>query len=120
MTMAEVVGVPTGGKAINLGQLQAELVIAGLTLNGLGLAGDQVYTYDASGEMADFAPADQPTVDQVIAAHVAMRDTTDAEYSAEFQTPGTTVERKQEIRDIMAGLLPREQVPMEAQRGSEP
>jgi hypothetical protein len=41
-----------------------------------------------------------------------MRDKTDAEYSAEFQDPNTTAARKQQIRDQMNGLEPREQVPM--------
>ena len=58
---------------------------------------------------------DKALVDQVIAGHAAMRDKTDAEYAAEFQALGGSAmgaPRKQEIRDIMMGLMPREQVPM--------
>lgn len=115
MTTVETVGQPTGGTPINVSQLQAELESAGVDCSaGLGSGGGYVYTYDADGVAADFASADQATVDQAIASHVAMRDKTDAEYSAEFQNPATTAARKQEIRDILDGLLPREQVPMEA------
>lgn len=110
MTQAAV-GQSTGGKLINLSQLESELSNAGVLANGLGMTEDVVYTY-ASGQPADFPSADQATVDHVISDHVAMRDKTDAEYSAEFQDPATTADRKQEIRDITAGLLPREQVPM--------
>jgi hypothetical protein len=112
MTM-QLTGVATGGKPINLSQLQGELEAAGVDCSpGLGSSDDLVYTYAADGTPADFPTADQPTVDQVIAEHVGMRDRTDAEYAEEFQNPATTPERKQEIRDITAGLMPREQVPM--------
>lgn len=111
MTQAAV-GQSTGGKPINLGQLQGELETAGVDCGaGLGMTEGHVYTY-ADGQPADFPVADQATVDQVTADHVAMREKTDAEYAAEFQNPETTPDRKQEIRDITAGLLPREQVPM--------
>jgi hypothetical protein len=112
MTTTTPLGVPTGGKPINLAQLQAELEIAGVDVSGLGMADDLVYTYDVDGLPADFTADKQPVVQQTIADHVAMRDKTDAEYSAEFQNPATTPARKQEIRDITAGLLPREQVSM--------
>ena len=113
-------GAATGGKPINLTQLTGELQTAGVDLSaGLGTsadtelatAPDYVFTY-ADGEPADWPAAEQTTVDQVIADHVAMRDKTDVEYSAEFQNPETTVARKQQIRDQMNGLEPREQVPM--------
>jgi hypothetical protein len=107
------VGVPTAGKAINLSQLQAELAAAGVDVaTGLGMAGGMVYRIAADGELSDFAAEDEPTAEQAVADHVAMRDKTDAEYATEFQEPETTAVRKQEIRDITAGLLPREQVPM--------
>jgi len=106
-------GQPTGGKPINLSQLQNELATAGVAANGLGSHEDLVYTYDADGGTVDFPTDDQPTVDQVIDAHVGMRDKTDAEYAVEFQDAATSPERKQEIRDQQNGLLPREQVPME-------
>ena len=79
---------------------------------GLGTIDDYVHVYDADGLPADFAEADQAAVDAAIAAHTAMRDKTDQEYATEFQAAGTTAARKQEIRDITAGLLPREQVPL--------
>jgi hypothetical protein len=108
-----VVGRSTGGKPINLSHLQVELSTGGVnTSAGLGLADDYVFTYNGDGAPSDFATTEQAAVDQAIADHVAMRDKTDAEYSTEFQDPNTTVARKQEIRDITAGLLPREQVPM--------
>jgi hypothetical protein len=103
-----------GGKAINLVQLKTELAAAGVAVEpGLGITADYVHAYDSEGVPADFPEASRPTVDQVIAAHVAMRDKTSEEYAAEFQAAGTTAARKQEIRDIQNGLLPPEQVPME-------
>jgi len=114
MTMPAV-GRSTGGKLINPSQLEGELQSAGVNISpGLGMQESTVYTYDADGAPADFASGDQATVDQAIDDHVALRDKTDAEYAAEFQDPATTAVRKQDIRDILAGLLPREQVPMEA------
>ena len=105
-------GVAAGGKPINLGQLQTELETAGTTISpGLGADADWVYTYNVEGEIADFSAADQPKVEQAIASHVAMRDKTDAELSAEFQAT-TDPGRRQEIRDMQSGLIPREQVPM--------
>jgi len=115
MTETRIHGQSTGGKPINLAQLQGEMVTAGVHVDGLGLTDDYVHLYDGEGQPADFATADQPIVDAAISAHVAMRDKTDAEYATEFQDPNTTPARKQEIRDITAGLLPREQVPMTAE-----
>jgi hypothetical protein len=112
MTEIVAIGRSTGGKPVNLTQLQAELATAGVQTDGLGMHDDLVYAYDPSGEAMDFPSEQVAAVDAVIASHAAMRDKTDAEYSTEFQNPATTPARKQEIRDIMAGLLPREQVPM--------
>jgi hypothetical protein len=103
-------GQRAGGKPVNLVQLQGELVVAGVQRDALGLFEDYVHIYDAQGQPADFPEAEQPIVDATIAAHAALRDKTDEEYAAEFQGPNTTPERRQEIRDITAGLLPREQV----------
>jgi len=113
MTVTEQAGRSTGGKLINLSQLQAELVTAGVDVTrGLGMTGEFVFTYDTEGVATDFASAETTVVDQTIASHVAMRDKTSEEYAAEFQNPATTAQRKQEIRDIQNGLLPPEQVPM--------
>lgn len=113
MTTSVVVGRSTGGKPINLAQLQSELEANDVDCSaGLGMSEDLVYSYDDAGAPAEFPSGEQTVVDQCIADHVAMREKTDAEYSAEFQDPETSPERKQEIRDITAGLLPREQVPM--------
>jgi len=112
MTTSTSVGQATGGKPINLLQLQSECTTRGVSVAGLGMAEGYVYTYDANGAPADFAAGDQPIVDQCIADHVALRDKTSAEYAAEFQDPNTTAARKQEIRDIQNGLMPPEQVPM--------
>lgn len=109
---APTAGRSTGGKPINLSQLQQEIIAAGVSVTGLSLVVDTVSTYDANGALSDFAVADQPVVDQVIADHVALRDKTPEEYSEEFQNPSTPPQRKQELRDITAGLLPAEQVPM--------
>jgi hypothetical protein len=107
------IGRSTGGKPINLAQLQTELAAAGVDVGaGLGLTEAYVHSYGFEGEPADFPEAEQATVDQTIAAHVAMRDKTSAEYATEFQNPDTPPARKQEIRDIQNGLLPPEQVPM--------
>jgi hypothetical protein len=107
-----MVGRPTGGKPIMLHQLQDELGVAGVTVPSLVLADGMVGTADTNGHLVDFDVAQYAVVDQAIADHVAMRDKTDAEYATEFQDASTTPERKQEIRDITAGLMPREQVPM--------
>lgn len=107
----QVAGRSTGGKSINLSQLQNELHTGGVSVTtGLGMFEDYVHTYDADGLPVDFVESDQATVDAAIAAHVALRDKTDEEYAEEFQAVGTTAVRRQEIRDITAGLLPREQV----------
>lgn len=105
-----VAGRATGDKWINLGQLQAEIETAGVSVpDGLGMHDDHVYTY-VDGEPSDFGAAEQATVDQAIANHIALRDKTDEEYAEEFQDAATTAVRRQEIRDITAGLLPRDQV----------
>jgi len=112
MTTSGTLGAKTSGKPINLHQLEAEIRTAGVTVDGLGMVEGVVHTYDQDGQPADFAEAEHATVDATIASHVAMRDKTDAEYATEFQDAATTSERKQEIRDITVGLLPREQVPI--------
>lgn len=113
MTTTDAVGRPTDGKPINLGQLQAELVAANVIVGaGLGMQDDYVYVYTPTGEVVDFRPGQQATADQCIAAHVALREKTDAEYTTEFQAAGTTSERQVEINHIMTGLMPREQVAM--------
>ena len=110
MTGVVALGIDTGGKPINLSQLQTEMDAAGIPVDGLGMLEDAVYMYDDQGHPSDFATGQQSQAEQIVAAHIALRDKTDAEYSAEFQAPGTTAVRRQEIRDITAGLLPREQV----------
>jgi len=117
MTTETVPGRSTGGKPINLSQLEGEINAAGVALAGLGMVRDEsnngtIYRYSSEGTPEDFLLADQPTVDQCITEHVAMRPKTSAEYAAEFQDPNTTPARKQEIRDIQNGLLPYEQVPI--------
>jgi glutamate synthase domain-containing protein 3 len=108
------VGRSVAGKVVNLAQLESELRSAGVQVTtGLGMHDGTIYTYDAAGAMADFKAADQPLIDQVVADHVALRDKNDAEYAAEFQSTSDP-SRRQDIRDITAGLLPREQVPMTA------
>ena len=106
------VGISVGAQPVNLAQLEDELDAAGITVNGLGMSEGYLHTYDENGDVVIFMGSQQARVNQVLDAHVAMRDTTDEEYAAEFQAEGTTAERKQTIRDITAGLLPREQVPM--------
>jgi fructose-1-phosphate kinase PfkB-like protein len=107
-------GISAGGKPINLSQLQAELQAEGVARDGLGMHNGWIFPYDETGVPSDFTPQETPIVQTTINAHVAMRDKTTEEYSVEFQDPDTTPVRKQEIRDITAGLLPSEQVPMEA------
>jgi hypothetical protein len=110
--MTETIGRPTGGKPINLSQLEGELDVAGVSTSaGLGFGESCVYTYDTAGVGVDFPTTDDAAVDTAIANHVAMRDKTDAELSAEFQATSDPV-RKQELRDQLNGLLPREQVPI--------
>jgi hypothetical protein len=111
MTQAPSVGLLVT-KPLNLSQLQAELGAASINVTALGTQAEEgttyVFTYDAEGLPADMPEGSQAVID----AHIAMRDKTDAELSVEFQDPNTTAVRKQEIRDQMSGLLPREQVPM--------
>lgn len=116
MTQATMAGRSTQGKPINLQQLQQELGDAGVVVTALGMNREVVYLYTADGTPSDFPADQQASVDQVITAHVALRDVTDAEYATKFQDPNTTVARKQEIRDITAGLLPREQVPVDTSK----
>jgi len=100
----------TVSKPVNLSQLQDEMRAASVPL-GDGLAMADTTLYDVvDGHPSDFT--DEAAAQAALDAHVAMRDKTDAEYTAEFQDTNTPPARKQEIRDITAGLLPREQVPM--------
>ena len=96
------------GKVVNLVQLQYELAAAGIPVVALGATGNDLHTYTAVGEPLDLPDTAAP----VVAAHVAMRDKSDVEYATEFQSAGTTATRQQQIRDILAGLLPRDKVPM--------
>jgi hypothetical protein len=97
-------------KQVSLHQLQEEMVAAAVDV-GDGLAQDGQDLFRCSGgATGDFL--NEAAAQIVLDAHVAMRDKTDQEYSTEFQDAGTTSTRKQEIRDQMNGLLPREQVPM--------
>ena len=111
--MTETIATLSVTKPINIMQLQSEMAVAGVNYgSALLLSGDTLYCYDAQGLTTGFA--DSTAAQTVLDAHVAMRDKTSEEYAAEFQNPSTTVARKQEIRDIQNGLLPPEQVPMEA------
>src|SRR5436309_15844766 len=109
-TQSKPIGIPVGGRPINLSQLERELQAQGVAVKGLGMHDDWIYTYDDAGELADFTPEQTPTVQQAINAHVGKRDKTPDEYAAEFQNPATSPSRKQEIRDITAGLIPRDTV----------
>jgi len=95
-------------RSINLDQLSGEFRAAGLP-GQLFLEADDLTAVEADGSRRDLTAQEEGLVN----AHVAMRDVTDAEYAAEFQNPSTTAARRQEIRDITAGLLPREQVPVD-------
>jgi hypothetical protein len=108
------IGRPTGGKPINLAQLQSELATAGITVTGLALEGDYIEEYDDTGQLTDFPAAQQATVDQVIAAHVAMRDKSLEELSTEFNANPTDIARRQVLMAEYVGLTPIEQVPMTA------
>jgi hypothetical protein len=54
------------GKRVDLPQLKAELVAAGINVTALGQAGDILHTYDAAGQAVDLPPA----AAAVVAAHV--------------------------------------------------
>jgi hypothetical protein len=101
-------------KPINLTQLEDEFRASSVAF-GSGLTATQetnagpvtLLQVDAdTGEPGDLLPEAQPVVE----AHTALRPKTDAEYAAEFQTAEPA--RKQQIRDQMNGLEPREQLPM--------
>jgi hypothetical protein len=106
-------------KYMNPMQLHDELAAAGVTVNVVLRSIEVPQGATASAQPIEevipdqqLSPADQATLEQVVNAHVGMRDKTDAEYATEFQDPNTTAARKQQIRDQMNGLEPREQVPM--------
>jgi len=100
----------TVSKPVNLIQLQGEMQAASVPINqGLALHDDTLYDV-VDGVQADFS--NEAAAQAALDAHVALRDKTDEEYAAEFQDSSTPPARKQEIRDITAGLMPREQVPM--------
>ena len=109
---AAPIGIPAGGRPINLYQVQTEINAQGVAVDGIGMADGWIYKYDENGSPADFTPQDTPIVQRAINDHVGMRDKTDTELAEEFQASDTTATRKQEIRDMQAGLIPREQVPM--------
>jgi hypothetical protein len=94
-------------KPINLDQLANECRAAGQG-GELILVGNELTQADAQGNSVELSSEQQALVD----THVAMRCKTDAELAAEFADPNTTAGRRQEIRDMQAGLLPCEQVPM--------
>lgn len=68
----------TGGKRIDLTQLQEELALASVPVRGLGLFEDDVFTYDDDGSMLDLPPEARPVVD----AH----DATKKDRAAVFET----------------------------------
>lgn len=63
------VGVPTGGKRVDLVLLGTELITAGVPHAGLPLVDDRVYTYDSAGVRADLEPL--AGAQAVVDAHVA-------------------------------------------------
>lgn len=111
-TTDQPVGIPAGGRPINLHQLQTEINAQGVALDGLGMSDGWIFPFDSSGQPADFTPQQTPIVQTAINNHVGMRNKTDQEYAEEFQNPATTPQRKQDIRDQQSGLMPREQVPI--------
>jgi hypothetical protein len=94
-------------KPINVGQLATEMTAASQP-SVLMLSGNDLRAVDVSGNPQELSAGQQTVVN----AHAARRNVTDEEYQAEFQNAATTATRKQEIRDITSGLLPRETVPM--------
>lgn len=56
----------TTGRFIDLHQLTAELVAAGVSVTALGTVGDDVFTYDENGEIVDLPSEAQAVLD----AHV--------------------------------------------------
>jgi hypothetical protein len=103
------------GKPVNLMQLHQEMEAASIDVGqGLGMT-DKIFRYSGGSGLVPADPTDfvDPAAAQaVLDAHVAMRQKTTEEYSAEFQDAATTPARKQEIRDIQSGLLPPEYVPV--------
>ena len=96
-------------KPVNLSQLQQEMVTAGVPINqGLILEGTTLQDVQG-GPATDFR--DEAAAQAVVDAHQALRDKTDAELTTEFQASDDPA-RKQDLRDMISNLLPREQVPM--------
>lgn len=46
-------GIALNGKVVDLGQLQGELVAAGVDITGLGISGGDLITYNDEGQPAD-------------------------------------------------------------------
>jgi hypothetical protein len=96
-------------KPINLTQLEGELGGASVALSS-GLTAT-MEARDGPVTLLQGDTSDLPSdAEPVVSAHAALRPKTDAEYAAEFQTAEPA--RKQQIRDQMNGLEPREQLPM--------
>jgi hypothetical protein len=71
------------GKRVDYRQLRAEMIAAGLAVPfALGQAGDDLHTYDATGEIVD-VPAGSAAV---IAAHVPPALPDDPDYGADGMT----------------------------------
>ena len=93
------------GKVVRLDQLQDELATAGIVIPALGIAGDDLHTYDAAGTVVDLPLAARPVVD----AHVPR-----AAYTAEETAEDT--DRTQ--RAALVGAVNDDRLALAAGAGS--
>lgn len=102
-------GRPLNGKSVNLSQLQQELNNAGVvTPSGISVASDAVWLVNPVGMLRDFPQPFRNEADDVIAAHIPIRDKTLADYVTEYAA--AVLERKVEIQGILLGLVPPEHI----------
>lgn len=96
-------GLALNGKAINLAQLQHELITAGMSITGLGSDGTDVFQYDSNG-----MPADLPNgAAAVLAAHVPEPDAPTLQRMTDAATllNSSAVRDSQIHRDAFARLI---------------
>lgn len=98
-------GLPLNRKIVDLVQLQAEMVAAGVAITALGSDGVSVFTYDAQGQPADFS--NMTLAATVLAAHTPSTALHDALVTALTSAVGvtlTTLTQAQRLA-LVAGLL---------------
>ncbi len=90
---------------VNPDQLAGELRAAlGAAYQGLAVVDDSPILFGLDA----LPPLLRAKAEDLLTRHVPRTPKSDEAYRAEFHAAGTTAERKQVIRDILLGLLPRD------------